>query len=106
MIIPNVAALPIEIPSDAIRAFCERNHIVKLSLFGSVLTPRFGDTSDIDILVEFEAGRGPGLLGIVRMERELSELLGRKADLRTAGDLSRFFRAEVVASAIPQYEHR
>jgi len=83
-----------------------RNHIRKLSLFGSILTPRFGDESDVDMLVEFEPGRGPGLFGIVRMERELSETIGRKVDLRTAGDLSRFFRAEVVASAIPQYEQR
>jgi predicted nucleotidyltransferase len=98
--------LPVEMPREAISAFCVRNHIRKLSLFGSVLTPRFGDASDIDMLVEFEAGRGPGLLGITRIERELSEMLGRKVDLRTAGDLSRFFRAEVVASAVPQYEQR
>ena len=98
--------LPVEIPHEAITAFCVRNHIRKLSLFGSILTPRFGGESDIDMLVEFEAGRGPGLLGIVRMERELSETIGRKVDLRTAGDLSRFFRAEVVASAIPEYQRR
>jgi predicted nucleotidyltransferase len=105
-IIQNMAALPVEVPGEAVAAFCVRNHIRKLSLFGSILTPRFGDASDIDVLVEFESGRGPGLLGIARMERELSEILGRKADLRTAGDLSRFFRAEVVASALPQYEQR
>lgn len=97
--------LAVEIPREAIEAFCRRNHIRKLSLFGSILTPRFSPESDIDILVEFEPDLGPGLLGIVRMERELSELLGRKVDLRTAGDLSRFFRADVVASALPQYEH-
>ena len=98
--------LPVEMPREAISAFCVRNHIRKLSLFGSVLTPRFGAASDIDMLVEFEPGRGPGLLGITRMERELSDMLGRKVDLRTAGDLSRYFRAEVVASAVPQYEQR
>jgi predicted nucleotidyltransferase len=105
-IIGNMVTLPVEIPHDAITEFCVRNHIRKLSLFGSILTPRFGDESDIDMLVEFEPKRGPGLFGIVRMERELSEMIGRKVDLRTAGDLSRFFRAEVVASAIPQYEQR
>ena len=98
--------LPVAIPREAIAAFCERNHIRKLSLFGSVLTERFGEQSDIDMLVEFVPGRGPGMLGIVRMERELSGMLGRKVDLRTAGDLSRYFRSEVVASAVPQYEHR
>jgi predicted nucleotidyltransferase len=98
--------LPVEMPREAIGSFCVRNHIRKLLLFGSVLTPRFRDGSDIDMLVEFERGQGPGLLGITRMERELSEMPGRKVDLRTAGDLSRFFRAEVVASAVPQYEQR
>ncbi len=99
-----MVTIPVEIPREAISEFCVRNRIRKLSLFGSILTPRFREESDIDMLVEFEPGRGPGLLGIVRMERELSQMLGRKVDLRTAGDLSRYFRAEVVASAVPQYE--
>jgi predicted nucleotidyltransferase len=98
-----MVTLPVEIPREAIAAFCVRNHIRKLSLFGSILTPRFRDDSDIDMLVEFEPGRGPGLLGIAGMEIELSEILGRKVDLRTPRDLSRYFREEVVASALPQY---
>jgi hypothetical protein len=101
-----VVTLPVEIPREAIADFCVRNHIRKLSLFGSILTERFGDQSDIDMLVEFKPGLGPGLPGIARMERELSAMLARKVDLRTAGDLSRYFRAEVVASAVPQYESR
>lgn len=99
-----MVTLPVEIPREAIAGFCVRNHIRKLSLFGSILTPRFHDESDIDMLVEFEPGCGPGLLGIAGMEIELSELLGRKVDIRTPGDLSRYFREEVVASALPQYE--
>ena len=83
--------------------FCRRNHMRKLSLFGSVLTDRFNPDSDVDFLVEFEPGHVPGLLGIAGMEIELSELLGRKADLRTAEDLSRYFRDEVLATAQPQY---
>lgn len=101
-----MVAVPVQIPRDAIEAFCVRNYIRKLSLFGSVLTPRFSDESDVDMLVEFEPGRGPGMLGIVRMERELSEMVGRKVDLRTPRDLSRHFRDEVVASAVLQYEQR
>jgi uncharacterized protein len=62
----------VRIPSEAIAAFCERNHVRKLSLFGSVLTERFGDDSDIDMLVEFDPEFGPGLLGIAGMEIELS----------------------------------
>jgi len=98
-----MVTVPVQIPSDLIAAFCVRNHIRKLSLFGSVLTPRFNDESDVDMLVEFQPGLGPGMLGIVRMERELSEMVGRKVDLRTPRDLSRFFRDKVVASAVPQY---
>ena len=97
---------PVAIPSEAIAAFCERSHVRKLSLFGSILTDRFDDHSDIDMLVEFEPGLGPGLLGIAGMEMELSELLGRKVDLRTSRDLSRYFRNQVLASAVPQYERR
>ena len=99
-----MATLPIAIPSVDIERFCQLNHVQRLSLFGSVLTDRFRSDSDVDMLVEFEPGHVPTLLGMARMERELSILVGRKVDLRTAGDLSRYFRDEVVAQALPQYE--
>lgn len=99
-----MATLPIAIPSIDIERFCQLNHVRKLSLFGSVLTDRFRADSDIDILVEFDPEHVPTLLGMARMERELSALVGRKVDLRTAGDLSRYFRDEVVAHALSQYE--
>ena len=95
-----MTVLPISVPQQAINDFRVRHHIRKLSLFGSVLTERFRPDSDIDILVEFEAGHTPSLFGIAGMEIELSELLGRKVDLRTAEDLSRYFRDEVVALAV------
>ena len=101
-----MVTLPVEIPSEAITAFCDRNHVRKLSLFGSILTDRFDGDSDIDMLVEFEAGLGPGLLGLAGMEMELTEMLGRKVDLRTPRDLSRYFRDKVVASALTQYERQ
>ena len=94
----------IPIPQTEIAAFCRKNQIRKLSLFGSVLTGRFRSDSDVDVLVDFEPGHMPGLLGMARMERELGEMLGRKIDLRTAGDLSRYFRDEVVSAVVPQYE--
>ena len=99
-----MAALPIELPREQIEAFCVRHHIRKLSLFGSVLTPRFRPASDIDVLVEFESGQGPGYFGLSAMELELSDLLGRKVDLRTPGEISRYFRDQVLASAAVQYE--
>ncbi len=92
--------LPIAIPQQAIDDFRARHHMRKLSLFGSVLTERFRPDSDIDVLVEFEPGHVPSLLGIAGMEIELADLLGQKVDLRTAEDLSRYFRDEVVASAV------
>ncbi len=93
----------IEIPREKLAEFCQRNHIRKLSLFGSILRDDFGPDSDIDILVEFESGHTPGLFGIAGMEIELSEMIGRKADLRTLGDLSRYFRDTVVREAQVQY---
>jgi uncharacterized protein len=60
--------------------------------------------SDIDLLVEFDPGQVPGLLALASMELELSELVGgRRVDLRTAEDLSRYFRDEVVRTAEVQY---
>jgi len=84
-------------------AFCRRNQIRKLSLFGSVLRDDFGEGSDIDVLVEFKPGARVSLLDVVRMERELAELLGRPVDLLTAEDLSPYIREDVLASAEVQY---
>ena len=84
---------------------CRRHRIRKLSLFGSRLKGTARPDSDVDLLVEFEPNAVPGLLGIAAMELELSALLGgRKVDLRTAQDLSRYFRDEVVRTAEVQYE--
>jgi uncharacterized protein len=92
------------IDRDYLQAFCERNHIRKLSLFGSVLTERFRPESDVDMLVEFNPGYTPGYFGLVGMEMELSEKVGRKVDLRTPRELSKHFRDEVLAGAAIQYE--
>jgi len=92
-----------DIPADAIPAFCRRHHIRKLSLFGSVLRDDFGPGSDVDVLVEFEPGHAVGLLRLAALEIELSELLGRKADVRTPAELSRYFRDDVLRSAEVQY---
>jgi len=101
-----MATLPVQLPTQQIEAFCIRNHIRKLSLFGSVLTSRFGPQSDVDMLVEFQPGHVPGYFGLAGMEIELSTVLGRKVDLRTPAELSRHFRDAVVAAAIVQYERQ
>jgi predicted nucleotidyltransferase len=92
----------IEIPQDAIAEFCRKHHITWLALFGSVLRDDFTDESDIDVLVEFEPGHVPGL-AFFDMERELSDILGRKVDLNTPRFLSPYFRDEVLAEAEDQY---
>ncbi len=95
----------ISIPKERVAEFCRRNYVTKLALFGSVLRDDFRRDSDIDMLVEFEPDRIPGFFSLARMERELSELLGgRKVDLRTPQDLSRYFRDRVVGDAKIQYE--
>jgi len=96
------ARIPID--RERIAEFCRRNHIRKLSLFGSVLGDDFRPDSDVDVLAEFEPGAVVGLIRLAGMEIELSEMLGRKVDLNTAGFLSRHFRDRVLAEAEVQYD--
>lgn len=92
------------LPPERIAAFCQRHHIRRLSLFGSVLRDDFGPDSDVDVLVEFADGKAPGFIRLAGMEMELSQLLGgRKVDLNTPHSLSPYFRAQVVAHAELQY---
>lgn len=93
-----------KMPRDKLIEFCKRNYIRKLSLFGSALSGKLGPDSDIDLLVEFEEGHTPGLFTIVGMEMELAESLGRKVDLRTPDDLSKYFRDEVIRNAQLAYQ--
>ena len=93
----------ISIPRRQLAGFCRKYHIRKLSLFGSVLRPDFGPNSDIDLFVEFEPGNTIGYIRLAGAETELSQILGRKVDMRTPGDLSRYFRDEVMEGAEVQY---
>jgi uncharacterized protein len=93
----------VSVSDRALAAFCRRNGVARLALFGSVLRDDFSEESDIDVLVEFEPGHIPGLLRVAAMEMELGQLLGREVELRTYEDLSRFFRDQVRATARPLY---
>jgi len=94
----------IEIPEAGIADLCRRNGIRKLAFFGSVLTSRFSDSSDVDILIEFRPHERVGFFKLADIESELSRLLGgRKIDVRTPMDLSRYFREEVVRDALVLY---
>jgi uncharacterized protein len=94
----------ISMPLEQIADFCCRHHIRKLSLFGSVLRDDFGPNSDLDVLVEFEEGRAPGLIRLAGMELELSRILGgRRVDMNTPRCLSPYFREQVMRDAQVQY---
>jgi predicted nucleotidyltransferase len=93
----------IDVPKDKIADFCRKHHIRKLALFGSVLREDFRPDSDVDVPVEFEPGHTVGLLRMAGLELELAELIGRKVDLRTPAELSRYFRDEVARSSEVQY---
>ena len=77
-----------------------------VTLFGSVLTGHFSESSDIDVLVEFQPQERVGFFLLADVEFELSRLLGgRDLDLRTPMDLSRYFRAEVARDALVVYQN-
>ena len=92
----------VTIPQDKIAEFCRRNHICKLSLFGSVVRDDFRPDSDVDVLVEFEPGQAPGLR-FFSMQAELSQILGRPVDLNTPHWLSPRVRDEVQREQVPVY---
>ena len=94
----------IDVPKQKIAEFCQRNHIRRLAFFGSVLRPDFSPESDIDVLVEFEPSARVGLITLAGMEIELSDLLGRRAEMHTIKGLNSYFRDEVLTVAEVQYE--
>ena len=90
--------------SELLARLCRRHRIRRLALFGSVLKGTDRPDSDIDLLAEFEPDATPGLLRLAAIEAEFSALFGgRRVDLRTPQDLSRYFRSEVMRSAEVQY---
>ena len=92
----------IQIPRERIEAFCRAHGIRRLALFGSVLRDDFGPGSDIDVLIEFQPGVRVGL-AFIRLQDELSEILGHPVDLNTPGSISRYFRDEVLDEAEELY---
>jgi uncharacterized protein len=94
----------IDIPQSEIDAFCQRNAIRRLALFGSVLRDDFTPESDVDILVEFEPEARVGLISLSGMELELSRILGRRAEIHTYKGLNPHFHDEAIKSAEVHYE--
>lgn len=89
---------------ERLRALCRAHGVRRLGLCGSALRGELRPDSDLDLLVEFEPGRSPGLLGVAGLELELEKLLGRKVDLRTPADLSPYFRVGVTSHARVLYD--
>lgn len=94
----------INLIKEQIAEFCQKNHVEKLAFFGSVLRDDFRQDSDVDILIYLDRTVPTGLMKMARMERQLSELVGRKVDLRTPNELSEYFRDDVIAQSEVIYE--
>jgi predicted nucleotidyltransferase len=92
------------IPREKIVVFCKANRIRRLALFGSVLRDDFSPSSDVDVLVEFDADARVGMIRLSALEIELSEILGRKVDLNTPGFLSKYYRERILSEAAVQYD--
>ena len=95
--------IPIHLSKSKNEKFCKKYHIVYLALFGSILTPKFNEQSDVDVLVKFEKKHIPHLFDMVKMESELASVVGRSVDLKTPNDLSSYFRDNVLAQAMIIY---
>lgn len=100
----SITATRLKVEEAAIADLCERHRIRRLALFGSYLKGEQRPDSDVDLLVEFEPGTPVGMFALVGIEMEFSDLFGRKVDLRTAPELSRYFRDDVVRTAEVLYE--
>ena len=96
-------SLHIQVDNNQIADFCRRHYISKLAFFGSVLRDDFRSDSDVDVLVEFEAEHIPGLFGLMRMQSEFSQMVGREADFRTPDELGQYIRPRVLSEAEVQY---
>jgi len=94
----------INIPHEKLAEFCRRHRILRLSFFGSILRDDFRPDSDVDVLVEFEPDSNVTLLDMGGMQMELSEMLGRFVDFKTAGFIHESIMPKVLSSARVEYE--
>ena len=82
------------------RSDLDRFHVTSLSIFGSVARDEASVDSDVDILVEFDPHAVVGLFEFVRLQRYLTQLLGRRVDLATPDALHKALRAGILSEAI------
>ena len=94
--------MPVQIQPEAkqLAEFCRRHHIRRLSVVGSVLREDFRPDSDIDVLIEFDPERRPGMVGLHQVEEELSGLYGgHRIDLLNPKYLNRRIRDRLLQEA-------
>jgi len=89
----------VHLPMEKIREICRRYHVRELSVFGSAVRGDFRPDSDVDVLVDFDPNGHVSLLDMIRMERELGELIGRETDLVSKAGLNPLIRDEVISSS-------
>ena len=89
----------LEARRDEIKGIVARHHGRSVAVFGSVARGDETVGSDIDLLVEFEAGTRP--FAILALGADLEDALGVKVDVGTPESLRDRVRAEVLAEAIP-----
>jgi len=82
----------------------DRNYVSRAGVFGSYARGEASEESDVDLLVKFEKARS--LLEIIRLEREISETLGKKVDLVTEPSLNRHLRKYILDDLKVFYEKR
>ena len=81
------------IDTDTIVRICRAGGAIQVALFGSFARDEAKPDSDVDVLVRF--GRPISLLSLVRLERQLSEAIGREVDLLTEAALSPYLRERI-----------
>lgn len=93
------AAQQVFAEAETIRRLAAARGVHNLRLFGSVLRGDARPDSDVDLLIEVEAGHG--LLDLAALTRELGELLGRRVDLVPEAGLKAGLREQVLSEARP-----
>ncbi len=77
-----------------------RFSVKNLYLFGSIARGEDQESSDVDLLVEYEPGAHVGMFQFVRLRRELSEMLHCEVDLATRDSLHKELRDDILREAV------
>lgn len=101
----QVANIALQYDERALGRLCRRYHVRRLDLFGSRAKGTSDAQSDVDLLVEFEPGQVPGLIGFLKLEEELAALFeGARVDLVSRGGLSPYLRDDILGTRSLLYE--